>query len=416
LWDLHTGSVDQEAIKIEFFRKVHTKNPYFRTKLKHKQRDRIDVPPMVAYHYRNPPSLLPSLRDVLRIESLTKRPTSMPYLEDNLIEMIDAELKSLETANKKIEELESELKGDDAEEVVAVEAEVKAETVEPPPTMEEEDKENEVGGAKKRNIDLLCDETLEPEKKRCKLAEPEGDGQPETETKEETEEERKINAELENLEPALVKLLAYQRLQQILTENPDVVEKYHNRTAAKAIRELIQKEPKRNNVVLPSELLTKDDIAKIARKFTGAKDGPAREDGYASRSPSPVFTMDETTPGAENAAEMKTEESTDVATIPIDKNTLAESYWRSQIRARAVLTPVDEVIEGPKRYTKYYIDKSIFMRYRNLTIGAGPGADVHLNSFGHCRFVSKKHAIIFYDEVRHFQFEHLKIKTFVDFP
>jgi hypothetical protein len=47
LWDNYTGPVDQEAVKIEFFRKVHTKNPYFRSKLKLKPRDRVDIPPMV---------------------------------------------------------------------------------------------------------------------------------------------------------------------------------------------------------------------------------------------------------------------------------------------------------------------------------------------------------------------------------
>lgn len=45
------------------------------------------------------------------------------------------------------------------------------------------------------------------------------------------------------------------------------------------------------------------------------------------------------------------------------------------------------------------MEGSIFMRYRNLTIGTGPGSDVQLSNIGYCANVSDKHAIIFYDEV-----------------
>ena len=40
------------------------------------------------------------------------------------------------------------------------------------------------------------------------------------------------------------------------------------------------------------------------------------------------------------------------------------------------------------------------MPYRSLTIGSGGDMDVCLTQFGHCNFVSAKHACIFYDEVR----------------
>lgn len=39
------------------------------------------------------------------------------------------------------------------------------------------------------------------------------------------------------------------------------------------------------------------------------------------------------------------------------------------------------------------------MRYRNLTIGSGPGSDVSLNTREQCANVSSKHAVIFYDDV-----------------
>eukprot|EP00914_Ancora_sagittata_P001310 GHVO01003462.1.p1 GENE.GHVO01003462.1~~GHVO01003462.1.p1 ORF type:complete len:314 (-),score=31.47 GHVO01003462.1:5-832(-) len=62
------------------------------------------------------------------------------------------------------------------------------------------------------------------------------------------------------------------------------------------------------------------------------------------------------------------------------------------IRARAVLHP----ISGKS--------KAINMCYRTLNIGTGANMDVCLSDFGHCNFVSAKHATIFYDESsRHFE-------------
>lgn len=40
------------------------------------------------------------------------------------------------------------------------------------------------------------------------------------------------------------------------------------------------------------------------------------------------------------------------------------------------------------------------MRYRNLTIGSGPGSDVQLRTVGQCTNISSNHAVIFYDDVR----------------
>lgn len=45
------------------------------------------------------------------------------------------------------------------------------------------------------------------------------------------------------------------------------------------------------------------------------------------------------------------------------------------------------------------MDGAVYMRYRNLKIGSGPGNDVHLNQIGRCANVSENHAVIFYDDV-----------------
>lgn len=108
LWDKFSGPVDQDAIKIEFFRKVHCKNPPFRVKVKLGTRKKVKVPPMVRHHYKNPIPLLPSLRDVLRLETVLKRPMeeyndimNSNYVQDNYEDRINGQIS--ENFDKNIE-------------------------------------------------------------------------------------------------------------------------------------------------------------------------------------------------------------------------------------------------------------------------------------------------------------------------
>lgn len=73
LWDKFNGPVDQDAIRLEFFRKIHNRNPPFRFKVKLPLKNRIKLPLMVKCHYSNRVKLLPSLKDVLRLESVLNR-------------------------------------------------------------------------------------------------------------------------------------------------------------------------------------------------------------------------------------------------------------------------------------------------------------------------------------------------------
>lgn len=57
------------------------------------------------------------------------------------------------------------------------------------------------------------------------------------------------------------------------------------------------------------------------------------------------------------------------------------------------------------------MDGAVYMRYRNLKIGSGPGNDVQLNEIGRCANVSDNHAVIFYDDVTH-SFELLNYSEF----
>ncbi|XP_033123294.1 PHD finger protein 12-like isoform X2 [Anneissia japonica] len=60
---------------------------------------------------------------------------------------------------------------------------------------------------------------------------------------------------------------------------------------------------------------------------------------------------------------------------------------KSTIRARALLTPINNKA------------KAVSMCYRSLHIGSGSEMHVCLSNFGHCNYISPKHACIFYDEV-----------------
>lgn len=89
LWDRFSGPVDQDAVKLEFFRKIHSKNPPFRIKVKLAPKNRVKVPLMVKCHYQKPVKLLPSLRDVLRLESVLNRDNlETMKVEDKLCENV----------------------------------------------------------------------------------------------------------------------------------------------------------------------------------------------------------------------------------------------------------------------------------------------------------------------------------------
>lgn len=64
----------------------------------------------------------------------------------------------------------------------------------------------------------------------------------------------------------------------------------------------------------------------------------------------------------------------------------------SEVRPRAVLCPLTG--KG----------QAVTMPYRTLSVGTGADMDVPLLNFGHCNYISSKHAVIFYDEMtRHFE-------------
>ncbi|XP_037565624.1 PHD finger protein 12 isoform X1 [Dermacentor silvarum] len=66
----------------------------------------------------------------------------------------------------------------------------------------------------------------------------------------------------------------------------------------------------------------------------------------------------------------------------------------SEVQARAMVCPVGGSSKG----------SPVPMPYRTLTLGSGADMDLCLRDFGHCDFVSAKHACIFFDEIgKHYE-------------
>lgn len=66
-------------------------------------------------------------------------------------------------------------------------------------------------------------------------------------------------------------------------------------------------------------------------------------------------------------------------------------------RARAVICPV--FVKTPSGIRGSTEGSAYAMCFRSLSIGVGASNDLDLSNYGHCNFVSAKHASIFYDEV-----------------
>ncbi|XP_014670944.1 PREDICTED: PHD finger protein 12-like isoform X2 [Priapulus caudatus] len=59
LWNKYCGPVNQHSIKIDFLKKIHRKHPPFRYKVKHSGRPGVKVPQSIKDHYHTPPPSLP---------------------------------------------------------------------------------------------------------------------------------------------------------------------------------------------------------------------------------------------------------------------------------------------------------------------------------------------------------------------
>lgn len=175
----------------------------------------------------------------------------------------------------------------------------------------------------------------------------------------------------------MIKRLAFQRLQQIAKEHPDLTEKCRQQNNSEALNDIVKQEP---NETVPSKILTKEELDRITTQL----ETPMNVNGNVKDEP---LTMEE---------KFITEEKVRSVTLDLER-----SMSQIQIRSRALLIPVNDIMKGDRWYTDATnIDDAVQMRYRSISIGTGIGNDLNLLLFGKCCHTSMKHAVIFYDEVR----------------
>lgn len=243
--------------------------------------------------------MLPSLRQIKRCENVYRN--GHQIIHEDLSRMIDDELKAIRDANCKVDKFNEKYRDDDMD--IDTEQEIKT----------EEPKDNGKSEEEVKHTDFL----------------------------------NQINEELKNLDESLIRQLAFRQLQEILYENPDLVRQYQEESAGKAILKALLNKPVRN-VPLPSQLLTKEDIERISREFTSPN-----KDGRTERSPSPNNNID-----AFENKRIKLEDgmmsngfddfrSNGERAMEI-ANLLLEPMKHSKVQARAVLTPVGDVLNGKK--------------------------------------------------------------------
>lgn len=188
-----------------------------------------------------------------------------------------------------------------------------------------------------------------------------------------------LEFELKNLDQQTIRLLAFQRLQQLVASYPEFMDKFQT---SPAVTEIAQQDADKKKNSLPnsevSAVLSQDDIENISKIISG-EFVESREIAHNQK------------PFSERTDEEKAHSIAKCLQKPIRQ---------SKIRARAVFTPVNDYLSGNVWYTALpTLNMSVHMRYRSFKIGSGPGSDLNLNYFGNCAFVSSNHAIIFYDEV-----------------
>uniref|UniRef100_A0A1B0FKX6 PHD finger protein 12 n=1 Tax=Glossina morsitans morsitans TaxID=37546 RepID=A0A1B0FKX6_GLOMM len=438
LWDKFSQPFDHEAVKMAFFRRVHMQNPPFRIKVPIKSRETIEIPPTVKYHYENPPPLLPSLRDTLRYDIVKKRkclPIAPEIIsKESVAESLVRDLEALKTAKAKLREIQREL----GQKIEGLSSSSENEQDEGGKTREtitdcsksdtanDNDKQQE-GKEKitqkssvktrrsKQNSSKSNDENKSSEgmvvvngKEEASLQTPQEQNKIEAElfidSDEEVKHDPQIDAELKCLDVDLIKKLAFQRLQQLVQDHPEIVMQYQNRTAARRIRELIEQQQQQQ--LLPSEILSPTDIRRLSIMFTGETSSILAQPNSASENDVPQLH-----PALATAAAIVAADEDEKKYVPRERTQQEKAHEvayrlelkliRCKIRARAVLTPLGDILEDNRWFSNIELTSSYFMRYRSIHIGYGSGngcVDVNLSLIGYCSRVSPKHATIFYDD------------------
>ncbi|KAL1500825.1 hypothetical protein ABEB36_006260 [Hypothenemus hampei] len=380
LWDKFSTPVDQDAVKLDFFRKIHRKNPPFRFKNKLPRSRKIQVPDMIKYHYKKPVQLLPSLKDVLRIEYLQKRKKLQTLSSNNQEEtavgdVTDDDVKTvsslendtnvqsgdtnLENSNMTTENLPSSPHETDSCSTAGTNSEHKHNSI---PLDSSSSCINITNNTYYMNnivnVNFNLSENNGDVKETVRGELSNGYYEKELLNKEENvikdimdgcfSYENEVDLRL--LDDRLIKILAYQRLHQLFN--------------SANIVNLSQANVK---MPLPSELLTPADIDRISRVFASPKRKPKTKLLIRARAMlCPVVSK----------------HFYNVRTHEVDPTDVRH----------------DASFMGFRPTVSTRFPEAVAMRYRIFHVGRGSANDLDLEKFGHCNFIAPKHATIFFDD------------------
>ncbi|XP_039752689.1 PHD finger protein 12 [Pararge aegeria] len=371
LWERFSGPVDQHAVKVDFIRRARNPRPAFRVKVPVGMRGRVVVPRMVRLHYRRPPPLLPSRREHVRCEKVLKHLKAGGSYEDSEDEDVTQICMNLScpeyTGEGKCPLQTPKLKGatkkDADEDLKAIEEnEPKLERNSDSSDFSDSDFEHLTTSVKKRKVSQSEDKSpgkRGPKPQRLELCAEEG-----------VEELlATVEEQLQKLDERLIKLLAWQRLQQVAAGEAGAGRWRRSGTgtwgtrAASALRGATRARLAKLGVrrlPLPSELLPRADRERIAAVVWGPAPPPA---------PTPVPKP------------------------PHPALDLADALVKAALC---------ELKPPARNGGEAALGRAIPMRLSALSVGSDGACDVVLDS--RCRRVSPRHAIIFCDEVtRHFE-------------
>ncbi|XP_055540267.1 PHD finger protein 12 [Wyeomyia smithii] len=402
LWNQFNTVIDQDSIKNEFFRKVSRRNPPFRIKQKAVTRDYVEVPSIIEYHYKNPSVLFPSMREILRTRDTdpNKDYSQLCYDDTQILMMIDAELKAIGAADNRMNEIDKKtMDPKNKERKLITETEEQIETANGDtakgngggriekqiPSSRKIPASKSLKGEEQIVDSNILKSPLESEyveERRTKHIDLDGIVEKQTDV-------QKVNDVLSCFDSTTVKTLAFQRLQQILISGTIKLDNFP-KNMEKADREIVKVED--FSLPLPSQLLTKDDIERIAKEFTS----PKRENEATDNQLNDLGAVSKRVDIKQNFTD---EFLTDHQKICLLSKNVKEIVRHKDIRTRAVITPIDIKIKDKNWFETPDLSLSCYMRYRSLSVGSGQGNDVQLTKYGNCQYISDKHATIFYDEV-----------------
>ncbi|XP_068623672.1 PHD finger protein 12 [Battus philenor] len=362
LWDKFSAPVDQHAIKIDFIRRARRARPAFRLKASG-MRGRVIVPEMVRQHYRHPPPLLPSRREHVRCTAVMKRlKASGDYSESEDEEAGRGDTKRQICLNTSCPQYSGEgacplraASEDDAADDLEAITQPKEEKGESSSELSDSDFEYLTSKVKRRRVSgdkWARGRSARPDRLQLRADE-------DVEQLLATVEEQ-----LHKLDERLVKLLAWQQLQQIACGEAragrwrgcGASAPTGGAAGARWLRGVDRARLARLGVrraALPSELLARADRERIARLVWGSPPAAAQ--------PSPRVSLQPAVP------------------------------------VRATLCPVKPDRHGGEAA----IGTPIAMRLSSATVGTH-GCDVPLPP--RCRRAAQHHAVIFCDEVTgHFE-------------